>query len=130
MIRSRAIFALAVCSALASGCSKPAATQGESAIVADPSAFSPAEEESLKLAVVETLRQRQPWPKTIIGPNYCGDIFDFDTPIITDKLLQENTGRVRFTVLITGARPVGNNAIFPAFPCSYYCCNVIFKYRS
>ena len=37
--------------------------------------------------------------------------------MITDKLLQENTGRVRFTVLITGARPVGNNAIFPARNC-------------
>ena len=117
MIRRIGSMALIGCSLLASGCGTPAANQGESAIVTDPSGFSPAEEQSLKSAVVDSLRVRQPWPKTIIGPNYCGDIFDFDTPVIVDKLLQENTGRVRFTVLITGARPVGNNAVFPAYPC-------------
>lgn len=116
MIRSKGIFALVVCSVLASGCGTPAATQGESATTTDPNQFSPAEEESLKSAVLETLRQRR-WLRVSHGSNYCADVFDFDTPVITDKLLQENTGRVRFTVLITGARPVGRNAIFPARDC-------------
>lgn len=110
------MLALIVCSALSSGCGTPAATQGETTIAADPNQFSPAEEQSLKLAVVQTLQQRR-WPRISHGSNFCGDVFDFDTPVITDKLLQENTGRVRFTVLITGARPVGNNAIFPARNC-------------
>lgn len=113
MIRSIGTLALIL---LVSGCGTSAKTQDEATTKVEQNELTPADEQSLKMAVVNTLVQRR-WPRISHGSNLCGDVFDFDTPVITDKLLQENTGRVRFTVLITGARPVGNNAIFPARNC-------------